>query len=641
MISIKYKDNWLELSSDAKITIEDNSPGFDNNEDRVSITYPFSCSATSWEKLTKLGMTALEYDQPRGQWISGFEIYADGNLIKSGRMRIHAINKNLNDASQDMVELDFQEYIDVLYDIFKDKKVNELVMDGVRLIEGGTLPTFPDEAYSGTPGQSFYDVAPTQPTTDYANDITINGDDYISFPTIRFEQGLQENTYYKYANYWENGLPGYPMQTFTLGYFGLTADYMNIYTLFNKSIIPCYNYSKVIEHCFSENNLSISGDLIENDLFKKAVLLNNRSILKQRLGRLKANNPSDPYEKDFEGQIIFYTEDTTEINPRNHLIDMTIIDFLRDFQKKFNGHFEVYDTSVIFRYHKTKQLVEISKYVTENANIETNERRGVQIGYIFDKDDVILYPYQNLTHTDYPSFESYQDVGSFSGICYIKDLNGYYTSDGAGNIEYYRRNVMQYKTGDGLKIDLAIPCCDNLKVFYNVSVGGAMSIVPYLGCELSYYLPTIVQYRRQDSLTYKIFAPDGVVDEGSLVQRNLFNFMAFYYGLTTNITAVTFPLAFNSNYIPQPSGTPIKMGDFHFSFNSKYGLIAQFYGDDIKMNDNDKIIFNIEPSYEALHLLKFSNLFFIRNRKYKLVKKSYELPLRDTIVCEMYEIMEK
>jgi len=93
MIAIKYEDRWLELSENAKITIEDNSPGFDNNEDRVSITYPFTTSATAWENLTKLGMTALEYDQPRGKFISGFEIYSDGNLIKRGRMRIHTIKK--------------------------------------------------------------------------------------------------------------------------------------------------------------------------------------------------------------------------------------------------------------------------------------------------------------------------------------------------------------------------------------------------------------------------------------------------------------------------------------------------------------------------------------------------------------------
>jgi hypothetical protein len=104
-------------------------------------------------------------------------------------------------------------------------------------------------------------------------------------------------------------------------------------------------------------------------------------------------------------------------------------------------------------------------------------------------------------------------------------------------------------------------------------------------------------------------------------------------------------LGINSNFIPQVGTPSLKQSvgnvSFHFSWHGKYGLIEQFYGDDVKMNDHDKVIFQIEPSYEALYKLKFSNLFFIRNRKYKLVKKSYELPLRDTIVCEMYEITEK
>ena len=628
MISIKYQDRWLELSENAKITIEDNSPGFDNNEDRVSITYPFTTSATAWESLTKLGMTALEYDQPRGKFISGFEIYSDGNLIKRGRMRIHTIKKNLNDASQDIVELDFQEYIDVLYDIFKDKKVNELVMDGVRVIEGDEVPPAILGFDGGGGGGGFvYRSTPRFKTSEYAADITLNGDDYICFPSLYFEKALQENTMNGYANWWDDGLQIYPWGQ------DLTApgDLYGSVIVYNNHLIPCYYYYKVLEHCFTENSLTLENSSLFNDYFKKAILENNCSILKQHVAISTDGIPQ------------YYAQMTTEINPKNHLPDISIVEFLRDLQKSFNGHFEVNDSIVSFVLNKSNNITDISDNITEDVSLEMNTNYGIQLSYIFDKDDVVLYDYQNRTHPKAIEVESLPLSATAGDIFLVSDTNEIYTYDGT-NFNKSGRNVMKYGSNSSNNISPIIPCSDNIIFNYTGDIVTGDVITSYLGCSMDYHLQKQEVYIDKSVGTTYVY---GRRERADLVhvENNKFFYKAFYYGIQNTMSFIPYPLGINSNFIPQVGTPSLKQSvgnvSFHFSWHGKYGLTEQFYGDDVKMNDHDKVIFQIEPSYEELYKLKFSNLFFIRNRKYKLVKKSYELPLRDTIVCEMYEITEK
>lgn len=181
-----------------------------------------------------------------------------------------------------------------------------------------------------------------QGITDYANTIIAGGDpnaddngDYICFPMYGVMGDIAETDsclgFLNYTNGLSNAMPAYITQEFD----NITAGVKFInYVPCRNQVVPMFYYHQVLRHCFSEFGFTLQGDLLEDANFKKLILPNVYSILKEQVYQLNTLSTSNIFNA-------LYCQLPTQLIPANHLPDMLISDFIADFMLRFQCYFDI------------------------------------------------------------------------------------------------------------------------------------------------------------------------------------------------------------------------------------------------------------------------------------------------------------
>ncbi|MCW3127217.1 MAG: hypothetical protein JWO03_2875 [Bacteroidetes bacterium] len=426
---IQYKGKNIAVNAD--IQFEVNSP-FDDKETltidgttfstrgQYSLPFTFQCSGVD---LAALGHPQLLQRIGTSYTLDDVTLISRGVTIGPGQIVITKVqqNKNLGTVT---IEANFYFQSGIFYDRVLGKKVNSLLMDGKRTITAtGSRQNFTGSGVSftdpmvidiyefntdGSNGTDYFpaSVHPSSSMTDsYATTITTAGDDYICFPTIYVPDDNVDSGF-RYINYWywsASRHASVAAHAKTIGAGAAGAAFNSTITGYtcseveklNNSIVPMYFYWQILKHCFSEfgYTLDMSNGILADEQFRKAAIVNTWDILNDWMVML--NNINDTGESFFSG----YYQDTTTIDPANHLPDMDILDFLTNFSTEFNLIYIFKGNKVTIRHNQLGKPVEKEMTVGPEILSEPNiTQPGVSISYNTSSGDVYA-DLKNFTDT--------------------------------------------------------------------------------------------------------------------------------------------------------------------------------------------------------------------------------------------------
>ena len=411
--------NWIEkdgvrIAMPASISIQTNSPLSDKTyvffsgnkiSKRGDNTYPFTVTLSE-QDLSALGSPHIIQRLVQGSRITGWSLYSDGTLVGTFSILCTDITRDLN-GSGAIVEMLLYNPVSDFVNAISAKKVNDLLMDGVRVIDQATNyltgPTLPGVAYvnvNNAPVDTFREGSEAYPsistptggldlrgsaTADYAAQITLNGDPHemICFPTMYIVDDSNGNGW---LNYWDplGGNNYYPCYAYTpdVSLTGLQNAFSKYaVTDMGNHIVPMYYYHQVIRHCFSEFGYVLRDEsgILDDPHFRRLVLVNNFDIINAMTVSLKNSDATNT-------RSVGYYQRTTAIIPKNHLPSDTIQDFLNDVMVKFNCYFEFNGQYVTIRFgdfnNISRELQAYSSKYKESRTLDT----GVTIAYDFPSD---------------------------------------------------------------------------------------------------------------------------------------------------------------------------------------------------------------------------------------------------------------
>ena len=437
--------NWMEIKGHkiaipSEIQFQLNSPFNDKDvfvdgtktNKRGEFTQPFT-SIMSFEDLYAIGMPHLLQKAAVTEQIPNVSIYSNGAHIDTGLLIITDCSINFNSKEIECQFLFFYAAAEFV-SIINKKKVNELLLDGKRFRAatdsiGNWGTPYGDSAIHFDPSTYLLDVGGSMVgkyrntwfydhpnemyvnstnISDYATDIVNDGDDYICFPSVKALNDSSTPEGFRWINHWNtsaNKMTSSSSPIFKKIYpeapSGFLLDY-EIATLidYNNSLVPMYFYHQVIKHCFHELgfNLITAGTIIEDEHFKKIAIVNNYDIKEYWIGY--GVGIGSRYDAS-EGVILFlpwlnprgieetlaYYEKDVNIDPKNHLPDCTIKDFILDFMNKFNVQFEFNGKTVTIKKGEFETIDrEIKEYNPKVLTKILHDNVGATLKYDFGSD---------------------------------------------------------------------------------------------------------------------------------------------------------------------------------------------------------------------------------------------------------------
>lgn len=475
-----HNGNYLEIEREIiaieeKISFEFYSPYIDNTEVILAsksvnplgeFSLPFSIKGNkAFDRIVK-GLQLLSANS-RLYRLENVRLFSDGKRIDIGFVEVKTITTNLDTNINDYKCTAFFKMTDYM-DAIRDKKVNELLMSGVKQIPKGRPTEFregdftdvtqtlrvrslkykntggiwnfisPPDAANGSfgyQGQGAYEQGLSNAyfasqtfdpfpmdelfaTHKWAKEVVdgAHDSDYICFPTFAaLKQALNDTdneetvlSNIRICNHWEAYRNRFYAYSRGDAYFsgsnaaayqdpgvmdGTLAATVDNYVSYETPIVPCYYYHQVLRHCFSEFGYELQGDVfIDSEQFRKKYLLNTYNISKElnfKVVDLFQGTPGHVSDTtpDFNPAILVMQDDT-EVNPKNHLPDMKISEFLQDFQKHFCCIFRFRGKKVFIEYNELEKVQrEISK-IHPQVVIDRKEadNKGVRVFYDLSND---------------------------------------------------------------------------------------------------------------------------------------------------------------------------------------------------------------------------------------------------------------
>jgi hypothetical protein len=226
--------------------------------------------------------------------------------------------------------------------------------------------------------------------------------------------------------------------------------------------VPMYKVIRVLEEIFAEANISVEGDILTDAEFGKITLYNTHAINTGVTG-LYDTDPGRPTSDNWFTLNCGLAQ--AYLDPKNHLPDISINDFLRALAKRYNLQYS-YD-----RFSRTLKIKEDRKLVTTpekviylsdfaNPKPSINYEKGDSFlnGYEFSfesdsanpansddvLDDVADYTYRG-------DIASFNDIGTIASpvtndVCFIRNVNSYYKYTSLEGWVLYSHNIAKYKT---------------------------------------------------------------------------------------------------------------------------------------------------------------------------------------------------
>lgn len=351
------------------------------------------------------------------------------------------------------------------------KKVNELAMDGIRTI--GALR--PDLAATWAPDNEDYlhihytpcdsnvhmnAVANGSVTADYT--FYMAADEKANLPVIHNDQDYPDeftgynatrsllNQYYVFSPSDEGFSDPVKMYLETL--LGVNDSYQGSDRFF---WVPFFKLAYVMRRCFEEHGFTVSGPVMSDVDFAKITLYNTYAINRCTLSQALNTSTSELH--------VYIQHHGYQINPRNHVPDMNVVDFLLEIGKAFNLQYLYNYTNRTVEVRRLNVLqpgnniVNLSSKVAAPPEINFEDEsftRGYQFKFVIDNDDAALrdvvpdkqgYTYrgavnivENLTAIASPAVQDY---------AYVRCLNSFYTYDGLG-WTFWGHNLDDHRTSN-------------------------------------------------------------------------------------------------------------------------------------------------------------------------------------------------
>lgn len=673
---------------DGDIQLEAHSPFFDNAEKVLSDGRAINPQGSNSFGVAKNddGLFADEFkridlmqSKHYQHKLSNVKLLADGIKVDEGNLYVNRIKKNINNRSgQFQMTLlsgerdDFMEAID-------GKTLKDIQVGGLINIPGGDISawgayvqfdTDPEsDALAGSeqmisivnqgtgssPGTNYPLANPYADlgygehaaTAAYATSIVNDGHPAICFPSVAFVDGQEdENGQIPYivANRWstDNKFITYTTELVGSAYYG----YYTKYTDQNNPIIPMFYYKAVLEAVFSNFGYVLKPSaLTDDEQFNRLIIVNNHSIKKTRMVYL-----NNIFGLSFSDYVLYY-EDDTVIDSKNHVPEMSLVDFLADFMLKFNCYFDVVGKNVFIRQNELSGSAdrEIKKY-NPNIDIEILNEVGMKLAYNLENNN----SYENEVKLTMPltniKAESVQPNTYFVDKKYNKIYRvGVSTSEAVGN------NLIGYTSGDFKEYTMEMSPI-NHKLFNSMRIldGASLSVevnFPFSFSEItgneiaeSSYTVQTIAYNNDGTFWYNVsYSELDYFNDFQFQAINNVTQVAFYYGLqkigALDFIGSTNDFPYMSHFNYKPNVTEVKLGDWHLGIIGAEGLVDTFWKDFVHvMNARRKFIIEaFEPITNAIkHVWQRSVI--VRGTRLYVAKFQRSLKNKDKTVYECYEI---
>lgn len=472
MIALIVNGKTLPLPPGYRLTRDAESTVFNKEDDVFDFTYPVDLPLTDDVRLA--------FGFPDVLAISGFKTERAGTLIIDGIYNASVTIKVLGvSKSNKTCRISVIGQYASMAKIFGSKKVNELTLGGYRFLSRET--TGFDEIYfeTGNIIDGLYNFGKAKVTyrahkTNAYMTALANGsvtDDFL-FPKSVDVKPDSNGTpgVINIFNAWDASRSRYVDAEI---YNFLANDWNYLAPSFFKNDqrhywVPMFRLVYVLRRCFEESGITVKGDVFTDTLFKDIVLYNTCA-----LGVGAAVTYIDPFPVPGERYLeVLLGSGSTFLDPKNHVPDMPIMEFITELSKRYNWQFK-YDaiskTVTIRRIgellNNPVNIIDLSAKVDPEATITIEEDDAYLRGYklIFSSDasdtatsdnvmeDVAQYRYRTevATPADITSITSpvAGDIG------FVKSVNAYYQYQSGMGWVLYSQNLAPYSTtaADGLQ----------------------------------------------------------------------------------------------------------------------------------------------------------------------------------------------
>jgi hypothetical protein len=535
----------------------------------------------------------------------------------------------------------------------------------------------PENVGPFTPNHWFnetYDYDTMSGTSYFATQAVLNGHEMVCFPTFVLKRknndGDDEDVicnwwdeenqrFYDYSNEWVNA-----------GLFHL--DDLGNRISFKNPIIPCYYYHQVIRSCFADFGYTLEPDwLLDDQYFKKAYLKNNYDITIESRYNIRLD---DTVGFTFDG-IAGLVQEDTEIIAKNHLEDMSIVDFLQDFALSFGINFRITaDKKVTIQHLELQKTATSIKDWGRKGKIVNPRLKGITFQYDLSRSET----YDYIVDADIKTDNVRETPSTFAAPFAPPLVLGQYGLDQNINEVFNNKreqfgNVIPYVSKDGekqfeLKITPVLSKIFQIKQYnlddpilhtYSTSFTESDAWLPYLDefviqHEGNDYFMTVFPIGDDDPSTpigtpgspiSEIFWPitrhegDYVVPE--LPQDDAKIFKAFYHGLVggTGYAPAVYPYGSNHNWKPGSGG--VELGWFHFGIHGEQGLLNTFHKQMLPVWKSEEYhIFDLKLKWTDIASFQWNQCHIIRGVKYYIGKISFMTPIKDLVKAECYPIYE-
>lgn len=405
-------------------------------------------------------------------------------------------------------------------------------------------------------------------------------------------------------------------------------------------IVPMYYYHVVLKACFSKLGYTVTGELFNDADFMKLVLPNTYSILREDV--LAVENL---WGTNTDIQYILYAQDFTTMQSKNHLSDIKVIDFLRDFMLKFNVYFKFNGKQVIVLGNTLERPAVQHTAVDPEVVAELKDTGGVTVKYNFDSTDTTydkLIKYRNDVPVDLPEALADTDSDIYpDGQQYIKSAFGVIRTKNASLPLGYDNevsNLVPYVTGKKKVLESEVTPVVMKEVDYvSTSDPGSTSThkayLPTFGHKITNYSLRLVMLRWEsfdfgDSNQHK-FVYLGT-EEFELIEGDEEKKIAFYHGIQETLDSADidygYPYMSAHDYAPLNAGERTQLANWHLGWVGSRGLVKTFWRDWVNVFSGWSITFLIELTWEQVKQNNWSSSVIIRSSKYYISNIKFRLP---------------
>lgn len=622
MIKIWIGDELLDMPAKTSIKLERNSNLFENEQIRGDYTYPFTIPLTEHNRK----LLGNIQDNTFAQTDITYRIKAQfTGLIRYGLMYVDSVEWNINTQTGYISVTTVLEE-GLFYSLIKGKMMKDFTYGGVIPVPAYTNPN------------------PTNPWSNviaWANDIA-NGvvtDQPFVFPMVKWENFAPEGKRdkdllaQKCINHWWPANGGTSPAEYPVWIYSDRNSNSSMTAYYNR-MVPMFYLQWVMEQLFTELGYELECELFTDTDFQKLILLSNYSV---NLFTDSAVNSDDL---------------CTFIDPRNHMPDMTVVQFLNEIVKPFGAvYYFTADNKVSIKLKKTiaqQQPVHIkhdlNPQITKSYTDIPEIAKGINFSYgVTDKDNA----FSTLGNSGLDTYnikgavDTYTDLAALTpdenDIQLVTDENKYYQFNGFEWV-IVSNNLIDYLSNDNAfaMSCAAVPVPDQETEVYNNWDGSGILFATFW-----YQLP-------QMDMAGTYFGDNqafvGAVSDGNKLRKGdpMGIHLMFYHGLQTKESPnplygeITYPYGSSYHYAPDDART--KIGNWHLGWGEAEGLVEVFYALWLSVMANTrKIAIDIYLNEAELDSILLEQPYFIYWQNYFIYKMSYAAPHKTLAQFEIYK----